>query len=97
MVNLVNINKDVNKHSKVFQQLLCTAGHFYHHGDVWSVCLLKGRIQAFHIHHLQLGDTITNSSPSSLPPHQLLLWNVLLIKLCLLTGKLAECGSDPDT
>lgn len=54
MVNKIAINKDTTKYSKVFLQLLLTAGQFYHHGDPWSVCLLKGRIKAFHIHHLEL-------------------------------------------
>lgn len=60
-VNVIKINEDMNKYSKVFQQVPLAAGQFYHHGDPWSVCLLKGKIKAFHIHHLELGETIANS------------------------------------
>lgn len=70
VVNVIKINEEMNKYSKVFQQLLLTAGHFYHHGDPWSVCLLKGKIKAFHIHRLELGETsqTVNTSPHSLSP-----------------------------
>lgn len=70
MVNMIKINEDMKNYSEVFQQLLLTAGQFYHHGDPWSVYRLKGRIHTIHIHHLEPLQTV-NMSPQSLSsPHQ---------------------------
>lgn len=85
MVNMIKIKEDMKNYSKVFQQLLLTAGQFYHHSDPWSVYRLKGRIHTTHLHHLETLQTV-NVSPQSLSsPHQLTVWKVLLIKSCLLT------------